>query len=395
MANGNKFSLRLVLWVVLLGAGFLAGAAWKSKDLPDSTRSANEPDTLAVTTSDKDDPATGAGRSTAPRRSFTEEERANIELFRETAPSVCFITTSNVRMDFFSQDVTEIPRGTGSGFVWDKEGHIVTNFHVIEGAQRFKVTLGSGKTFDAQKVGAAPGKDLAVLKIEAPAGELAPIPLGTSENLQVGQVVYAIGNPFGLDQTLTKGLVSALGREIKSVSGLPIRNVIQTDAAINPGNSGGPLLDSSGRLIGVNTAIYSPSGASAGIGFSIPVDGVKWVVPELIEYGELKRPSLGVSLASSVALQRYYGLEGALILRVEPGSAAAEAGLQPTRRDRAGRIQLGDIIVGINGKDIPTANDLILELEKYNPGEQVTLTVLRDEREIEVELILDEPRSGR
>jgi len=238
-------------------------------------------------------------------------------------------------------------------------------------------------------VGVAPEKDLAVLKIEAPRNKLRPIPLGTSEDLKVGQSVYAIGNPFGLDQTLTTGIVSALGREIESVAGIPIRDAIQSDAAINPGNSGGPLLNSSGKLIGVNTAIYSPSGASAGIGFSIPVDAVKWVVPELIKYGKIKRPSLGISLRSDIA-RRLQISKGVLVIPVNPNGAAERAGILPTYNYKSRQFErVGDIITAINGEKINDYNDLFLTLEKYNPGDEVTLTVVRDDKEIKVPVVLD------
>ena len=203
--------------------------------------------------------------------------------------------------------------------------------------------------------------------------------------------MYAIGNPFGLDQTLTTGIVSALGREIESVAGIPIRDVIQTDAAINPGNSGGPLLDSSGRLIGVNTAIYSPSGASAGIGFSIPVDVVSWVVPELIEYGMVKRPSMGVELARSQIVSRL-GLEGALVIDVIENSGADIAGIRPTMRDRRGGIIFGDLIIGIGEESITSNNDLILALEKYEAGDIIKVRLRRGDKEIEVDLQLDSAR---
>ena len=218
---------------------------------------------------------------------------------------------------------------------------------------------------------------MAVLRIKAAKQKLNPLPRGSSSNLKVGQYAFAIGTPFGLDQTLTTGIISALGREIKSVDGLPIEDVIQTDAAINPGNSGGPLLDSSGRLIGVNTAIYSPSGASAGIGFSIPVDAVKWLVPDLIKYGSLQRPTLGVNLAPAQFMERMQ-IEGALVINVVEGRAAERAGIQPTYRDRSGRLNYGDIIKGINGEKIADQNDLLLSLEKYKVGEKIKLTVERD-----------------
>jgi S1-C subfamily serine protease len=218
---------------------------------------------------------------------------------------------------------------------------------------------------------------------------LRPIPVGYSQNLRVGQSVYAIGNPFGLDQTLTTGIVSALGREIQSVSGIPIRDAIQTDAAINPGNSGGPLLDSSGKLIGVNTAIYSPSGASAGIGFSIPVSVVRWVIPELIEDGRITRPSLDVELTPTSWVERY-GLEGPLVMRVLPGGSAEKAGLQPTRRTRTGDIILGDIIVGLNGEKIKSYEDLLLAIEQYKPGQTIELSLLRNGKPLKVSLTLNE-----
>ena len=227
-----------------------------------------------------------------------------------------------------------------------------------------------------------------MLKITAPKSALKPIPVGSSENLLVGQTVLAFGNPFGLDQSLTTGVISALGREIKSVSGIPIRDVIQSDAAINPGNSGGPLLNSSGELIGVNTAIFSPSGASAGIGFSIPVDVVKWAVPDLIRYGKINRPMLGIELANAQTTQRL-GLRGALITHVAEGSGAERAGLKPTYRDRSGRVRIGDSIIGINGEIVESSNDLILILEKYKIGDNVKVKVLRDDKEQEVMVKLE------
>lgn len=319
--------------------------------------------------------------------SLTEAEKATIRLFENSAPSVAYITTSRLRQDYWTRNVMEIPQGSGSGFVWDRNGHIITNYHVIQGADRAQVTLADRTTWDAELVGYAPEKDLAVLKIEAPRNALRPIPVGHSDNLLVGQNVYAIGNPFGLDQTLTTGIISALGREIKSVNNIPIRDVIQTDAAINPGNSGGPLLNSSGQLIGVNTAIYSPSGASAGIGFSIPVDVVKWVVPDLIQYGKINRPTLGIELASAQTAQRF-GVTGALITHTVEGGPAERAGLQPTLRDRNGRIRLGDAIVAINKDKVASAGDLILILEKYKAGDVVNVRIMREGKEMDVEVRL-------
>jgi len=324
---------------------------------------------------------------------FTSDEAATISLFEETAPSVCFITSKAlVRRGFFSMRVDEIERGTGSCFIWDRSGHVVTNFHVIQGASSALVTLQDQSDWDAELVGYAPEKDLAVLRISAPRDSLRPIPIGSSTDLRVGQQAFAIGNPFGLDQTLTTGVISALGRQIESRARVPIRNVIQTDAAINPGNSGGPLLDSRGELIGVNTAIYSPSGAYAGIGFAIPVDTVRWVVPELISKGQIERPTLGIE---TVDATRLVNVEGALVLEVQPGTSAERAGLQGTFRDRRGRIELGDIIVAVDGNPVRSEDDLILGLERRRAGEKVSLKILRRTQELEVEVELGAPRPQR
>ena len=298
------------------------------------------------------------------------------------------ITTLAVARDFFSLNLLQIPEGTGSGFIWDDAGHIVTNFHVIEKAAAAQVTLADHSTWKARRVGVAPDKDLAVLRIDAPRDRLRPIPIGSSKDLQVGQKALAIGNPFGLDQTLTTGVISALGREIESVTRRPIQGVIQTDTAINPGNSGGPLLDSAGRLIGVNTAIYSPSGASAGIGFAIPVDTVNRVVPELIRYGKIIRPGLGVQVAED-QLAAELRVKGVLIVDVVPGSVAAKAGIRPTRRDSQGRVRLGDVIVAINGKRINSVNDLFLLLEEYKVGDVVALGLFRDGKREQVKVTLE------
>jgi len=318
---------------------------------------------------------------------LTNSESATIDLFEKSAPSVCYITTLSQRRDFWSRDISEIPSGSGSGFIWDNEGHIITNFHVIQKASSFKVTLADQSTWDAEIVGVEPNKDLAVLKISAPKEKLKPIPLGQSSTLRVGQTVYAIGNPFGLDQTLTTGIISALGREITSIGGRPIRDVIQTDAAINPGNSGGPLLDSSGRLIGVNTMIYSPSGASAGIGFSIPSDEVNWVVSDLIKYGEVRRPKLGVELLPPQYAQRW-GIEGAMIMGLAPGLGAEKAGLKPLEQTKNGDIIYGDIILSIDKKPVKNTNDVYLILEKYKTGDKISIKVLRENKERDFEVVL-------
>lgn len=326
------------------------------------------------------------GRPVDPVTVVSTAEEATIRLFEESAPSVVYITTTTQQQDYWSRNIYEIPSGTGSGFVWDKEGHIVTNFHVIKDAYHAKVTLSDKTSWDAEIIGVEPRKDLAVLKIK-PNTALRPLPIATSYDLKVGQSVFAIGNPFGLDQTLTTGVISALGREINSVIGVPIRDVIQTDAAINPGNSGGPLLDISGRLIGVNTAIVSPSGAYSGIGFSVPVDVVNWVIPDLIRYGKVQRPVLGIELVSQQSIDQL-NLEGAMILDVTPGSGAEKGGLRATRRLRSGEIELGDLIVEVNGESIKSNNDLLLTLEKYKPGDQIRIKVIRDDRPTTVNVTL-------
>ena len=327
-------------------------------------------------------------RAVTPRGDLAEEEKTTIALFRQTSPAVVHITTLAVREHPFSLDILQIPKGSGSGFVWDKEGHVVTNFHVIQGADAATVTLGDHSSWKAKLVGAYPDKDLAVLAVDVPTDRLHPIMVGTSHDLQVGQRVFAIGNPFGLDQSLTTGIISALGREIESLTGRPIKDVIQTDAAINPGNSGGPLLDSAGRLIGVNTQIVSPSGAFAGIGFAIPVDEVNRVVLQLIRHGQVMRPGLGVQLAPDYTVSQL-GLSGALILGVQPGSAAAKAGLRPTKRGPSDQIELGDLIVMIDGKAIESVKDVFAALTDYELGSKVKVTVMREGREHVVDVTLD------
>jgi len=318
-----------------------------------------------------------APRAVAPRGPLGADELAHIELFKKASPSVVHITTLATQRDMFSMNVQQVPRGTGTGFVWDDAGHIVTNFHVVQGGSGAKVTLADQSTHDAQLVGYFPDRDLAVLKIAVDKARLPPLAIGTSKDLIVGQRVYAIGNPFGLDQTLTTGVVSALNREIESFNQRTIRGVIQTDAAINPGNSGGPLLDSAGRLIGVNTQIASPSGASAGIGFAIPVDEVNRIVPHLIRDGRYTRPALGVS-AAAANVQRALNLpKGVVLTQVVPGSPAAKAGLQPFRRGSRGEIVGGDIITAVNDEAVAGLDDMLTTLERRRVGDTVTLTLWR------------------
>lgn len=319
----------------------------------------------------------------------TEDEANSTEIYSAASPAVVYVTNKALRRDFFSLDVHEIPRGSGTGFVWDDSGLIVTNFHVIAGAHRLTVTLQDQSEHDAEVVGIAPEKDLAVLRIEQPPQGLVTLPLGDSSELNVGRKVLAIGNPFGLDTTLTTGVVSALGREIKAPSNRTIRGVIQTDAAINPGNSGGPLLNSMGQLVGVNTAIYSPSGASAGIGFAIPVNTVREVIPQLIAYGRIQRPSMGLELASDRWVRRYR-MEGLPVVRVYPGMPAAEAGLRGAFRNSRGEIALGDVITAIDDREIRSNDDFLSVLESHRPGDRLTLDVRNGDQTRKVTVVLAE-----
>jgi S1-C subfamily serine protease len=327
-------------------------------------------------------PAWGKNEAAGPRAVTARgplgaDEINNIQVFKAASPSVVHITTLQNQRDLFSRNVSQVPSGTGSGFVWDAEGHVVTNFHVIQGAQAARVTLADQTTWPADLVGAFADRDLAVLRIKAPKEKLPPIAIGTSRELVVGQKVFAIGNPFGLDQSLTTGIVSALNREIESVTRRSIRGAIQTDAAINPGNSGGPLLDSAGRLIGVNTSIYSPSGASAGIGFAIPVDEVNRIVPRLIRDGRITRPTLGVSSADE-GLNKVVGApKGVALVSVDPNGAAGRAGLRAFSRARDGQIVQGDVITAINGEDVADLDDMLTVLERHKAGDALTLSVWR------------------
>jgi S1-C subfamily serine protease len=322
------------------------------------------------------DPRPAAATLEEATAALTADERRTVQVFRRASASVVHVANLALRQDFFSFDVLKIQQGTGSGFVWDAHGHVVTNFHVIDGGDSFKVRLADQSEYSATVVGHAANKDLAVLKVAAPAGKLVPLPLGVSHRLLVGQTVLAVGNPFGLDHSLTVGVVSAVGRELRSPGGRKIHDVIQTDAAINPGNSGGPLLDSSGRLIGVNSAIYSPSGASAGIGFAIPVDVVKRLVPQLIARRRPIVPGIGiVALPDSMAQRNR--LEGVVVQEVLPGSPAAKSGLEGLRRGRGGEVFLGDQIVAVNGKRVETFDDLLYVFEQQGVGAIVELSVLR------------------
>ncbi len=321
----------------------------------------------------------------------TDDESNNIEVFKQASPSVVYITNSRlVQRSYYSLNPQEVPQGSGSGFVWSKDGYVVTNFHVIQQASRLTVTLQDGSAYDAEVVGYEPDKDLAVLRIDAPQEKLTPIQVGDSSLLEVGRKVIAIGNPFGLDTTLTVGVVSALGREIDSVSRRKIRDVIQTDAAINPGNSGGPLLNSLGQLVGVNTAIYSPSGASSGIGFAIPVNTVKKIVPELITYGQVQTPTMGISVLPPQYADYYREnaqIEGVVVMDVIEGGGSERAGMRGLRETNRG-ILLGDVIIAIEGEEVSNEDDLLNALESHRAGDVVTVTTRRDSetRTYEIEL---------
>lgn len=329
-------------------------------------------------------------RPVTSRGPLLPEEQRAISIFEQARSSVVYITTLVSRRDFFTLRVFEIPQGTGSGFIWDREGHIVTNFHVISEAENVQVTLFDRTILKADVVGSAPDKDLAVIRIKTPEEALRPILIGTSSDLKVGQSVYAIGNPFGLDQTLTTGIISALGREIESLTRRPIQGVIQTDAAINPGNSGGPLLDSAGRLIGVNTAIYSPSGAYAGVGFAVPIDTVSRIVPQLIAYGKVSQPGLGIDIVEDSVARQVGVAEGVLVLNVDSRGAAARAGVMPTRYDRDGNVVLGDVIIAVEGQSIKNSDDLYRALERYNVGDEVRVEVIRGGRKRTLSVRLQE-----
>lgn len=313
------------------------------------------------------------------RGALSDSEKSVIDLFEVSKSSVAYIFTESVRGQLFFRQVSE---GAGSGFIWDEAGHVVTNAHVVKGANKIRVQLGESEPLDARLVGIAPAYDLAVLQLIKPPEDLRPIPLGASHDLKVGQSVFAIGNPFGLSQTLTSGIVSALGRTLPSDQGREIPNVIQTDAAINPGNSGGPLLDSAGRLIGVNTAILSESGSSAGVGFAIPVDLVNQVVPQLIQKGSMPRPGIGVAVADD-ALARRLGVKGVAVLAVDPGSPAQAVGLEPF--DLQAGIW-GDIIIAVNRKPVTNAKQLMEAFEAVGVGGTAKVLVMRGNQSAEVDV---------
>jgi len=349
------------------------------------------PGKVAATEPSPDNPP----RSVTPRDDLSALERSVIDLYDRCSPSVVYVSPMHeVYESPFSNNVMEEVAGTGSGFVWDKEGHIVTNVHVVRDSSSVLVTLNDRSQYKATKVATFWDKDLAVLTIDAPAEKLVPLAVGTSHDLRVGQFVFAIGNPYGLDTTLTHGLISALGRQMESINGRTIHDVIQTDAAINPGNSGGPLLDSAGRLIGVNTQIYSPTGTSAGIGFAIPVDDVRRIVDQLIASGRIVKPGLGVQIATDREIEQLQRLgvhlEGVPLTGIAPGGSADKAGLHgaPFRRRYDGAILLGDVVLKVDGVATTDANSLKDALESHEVGEIVKLTIQRGEEQLTLPVTL-------
>ena len=348
---------------------------------PEASFTNAPPLTSAATPSSRSAPAAHAELNPA--------ERTNIAVYRRVSPSVVSVANKAlVRAGFFSFHVYEVPQGAGSGFVWDRQGHIISNYHVIHEADAITVSFSDGKSYDARVVGVAPDDDLAVLKIDAPPAHLLPVVPGVSRDLLVGQTVLAIGNPFGLDTSLSVGVISALGRSITAMTERRIHDVIQTDAAINPGNSGGPLLDSAGRLIGINTAILSPSGAYAGIGFAVPVDTVARIVPQLIAKGHVSHADLGVQLLPD-HVSESAGLPGVGVLAVPPGSAAAATGITGIARTRSGDLVVGDVIVALDGRPVSCIDDLRDFLDARQPGSSVKVQLERDgkRRTIEVKLV--------
>jgi S1-C subfamily serine protease len=378
MANGFAPTLR----AGLAALGFvLVALDCNTSRVPQSTSATAAPKPPPTSA-----PPPSANAVPAPDLGGTEDERNTIRVFQEAARSTVFVTQKRVVVDYFGGSA-EVPSGSGSGFVWDREGHVVTNFHVIKGARAVTVTLHDHKQFDATLVGVEPRKDIAVLKI-AQSADLHPTKLPSKgHRIEVGQKTIAIGNPFGLDQTLTTGVVSALGREVKGIGGVSIRDMVQTDAAINPGNSGGPLLDSSGRLIGMNTMIFSRSGASAGIGFAVPVSTIARVVPQIIKTGKAEQVGLGVQIDPSQRLERRAQIRGVVILSVVPNTPAAKAGLRGITQTRRG-IEIGDIIVAIDEHAIQDYDDLYNTLDDYSAGAEIDITVLRDRKREKVHLEL-------
>ena len=343
----------------------------------------------ATETSTPQTAATAPAGQSAPLSRLTEDERNTIDVVRKTKNSVVFITNLQYLRDFFFTSDELVPQGNGSGFVWDDRGHIVTNFHVIAEGVKYMVSLPDQRQVEATLVGRDPTKDIAVLRLSETVSGLAPVAIGTSRDLQVGQKVIAVGNPFGFDHTVTKGIVSALGRTMPGAGGVSIRDMIQTDASINPGNSGGPLLDSTGELIGMNTMIASPSGASSGVGFAVPVDTVRKIVPQIIQYGKVIRPDIGGVTFVRDEVARRSKVEGAVVMEVDRASRAYDQGLRGLYRDSFGRLLIRDIVTAIDQMKIKSYDDLFAALDGYKIGDTVTMTVEREgkARQVRIQLV--------
>jgi S1-C subfamily serine protease len=315
----------------------------------------------------------------------TEDERNTIAVFRNASPSTVFVTQKRVVVDYLAGTAEEVAAGSGSGFVWDADGHVVTNFHVVKDAESLSVTFQGQQSFEAKVVGVEPRKDIAVLKVAAPANLLQPVSAPHHVALEVGQKTIAIGNPFGLDHTLTTGIISALGRQVQGIGGVTIRDMIQTDAAINPGNSGGPLLDSSGQLIGMNTMIYSKSGTSAGIGFAVPESTIVRVVPQIIKSGKAEQLGLGITVDPLARLERRMGLRGVVVLSVPEGSPAAKAGLRGIGQTARG-LALGDVITGVDTAKVEDFDDLYNVLDSHHAGDKDDVKVRRGDETVTLKL---------
>jgi 2-alkenal reductase len=327
-----------------------------------------------------------SARSVDQRGPLADAERANIELFERVSPSVVQVAARSAAGNPLADDEGgSAGAASGTGFIWDNNGHVVTNHHVVQNGGEVAIRFASGEVAQAEIIGVAPNYDLAVLKIRSARKLPPPVALGSSSELKVGQSAFAIGNPFGLDQSLTSGIISALKRRLPTSSGREISNVIQTDTAINPGNSGGPLLDSAGRLIGVNTAIISPSGSSAGIGFAIPADIVNRVVPELIKNGRVPTPGIGI-VAASEAVSTRLGVEGVIIVRTAPGSPAERAGIRGVDFNSGA---LGDVIVQADGKPVHRLSDLTDQIEQVGAGKSIRISLKRgaQTRDITIDIV--------
>jgi S1-C subfamily serine protease len=382
--NAGRVLASSTLACSIVFLSFLVGCK-KSPPMPDATMAASAGQASAT-------PPAVPPLSPGAR---IEDERNTIGVFKSVAPSTVFVTQTRVVVDYIAGTAQEVPAGSGSGFVWDDKGHVVTNFHVVDGARSLNVTFHDQETYEAKVVGLEPRKDIAVIKVEAPPKLLVPIKPAKGTQLEVGQKAIAIGNPFGLDHTLTTGVISAIGRQVQGAGGVTIRDMIQTDAAINPGNSGGPLIDSTGQLIGMNTMIYSKTGASAGIGFAVPVATIARIVPQIIKTGRAEQVGLGIGIDPNQRLERRAGVRGVIVLSVPAGSPAAAAGLRGISQTNRG-ISLGDVIVGVDDMRVETFDDLYGALDAHKPDDVVKVTVLRgnDTVTLQVKLVVLNPDKG-